>query len=276
MPTRDEHAQDGRLPDDAPARHEPVQTRVAITRLRRRVHIPRRVRGLISRARLDALIDRVRLHIDAFPHGIYQPVDVLPVRTATRADGSVTRWAAMRGVVQRLGVRSAIDVGSNAGYFSLKLGAMGIPTLAVDPEPAHVRTASLAVRRSGLDNVGVLGLALSADTADLFGPMDCVVFLSVWHHFVAWHGLDYATAMLSLLWDRTRKVMFFDTGENEMPGWFGLPAMEPDGRTWLTEYLSALPGSRIEHLGTHAAFDAEGLPAERNLFAIIRTAPHEP
>lgn len=260
-------------PADGAPPHGPSTSQAAatVTRARMRVGIPPRIRRVISKPRFDALLDRLRLHLDLFPRGLYQPVDVLPVRAATRADGSASRWAAMRPVVERLRVRSAIDVGANAGFFSLSLGRMGIPTLAVDNDPALVRTASFAVRRAQLANVGVAALALTPDTLELLAPVDCIVFLSVWHHFVFREGLGYGTALLEGLWARTRKVMFFDTGEDEMPEWFNLPEMQPDARTWLTEYLSALPGATVEFLGTHAAFDADGNPAQRNLFAVVRT-----
>ena len=53
---------------------------------------------------------------------------------------------------------------------------------------------------------------------------------------------------------------------------FDLPAMEPDPEAWLTNYLSeSCDGSEVRHLGRHAAFDSFGNPAERNLFAVIRT-----
>ena len=52
---------------------------------------------------------------------------------------------------------------------------------------------------------------------------------------------------------------------------FGLPEMTPDARSWLADYLAeTCPGSRVEHLGTHAAFDPAGRTVERNLFAVIR------
>ena len=47
--------------------------------------------------------------------------------------------------------------------------------------------------------------------------------------------------------------------------------MTPDARSWLSAYLAeTCEGSRIEHLGTHAAFDPSGRTVERNLFAVIR------
>jgi hypothetical protein len=77
--------------------------------------------------------------------------------------------------------------------------------------------------------------------------------------------------MTATIWSRTGKVLFFDTGENEMSPEYGLPAMTPDARSWLTSYLAeTCPGSRVDHLGTHKAFDPHGQPVERNLFAVIR------
>jgi hypothetical protein len=74
-----------------------------------------------------------------------------------------------------------------------------------------------------------------------------------------------------VIWQGTRKVLFFDTGEDEMTPEYGLPAMTPDARSWLGAYLAVTcAGSRIERLGTHRAFDPAGVPCERNLFAVIR------
>ena len=77
----------------------------------------------MSRQRLDGWIDLLRLRLDSFPSGRYQPVAALPGRVAKRADGSVSRWAAIAPVVRELGVRTAVDIGAGEGYFSLKLGA---------------------------------------------------------------------------------------------------------------------------------------------------------
>ena len=61
-----------------------------------------------------------------------------------------------------------------------------------------------------------------------------------------------------------------------MPDSFDLPAMTPDPRAWLEGYLTATcPDSRVEHLGAHAAFDADGNPCERHLLAVVRT-DHSP
>jgi hypothetical protein len=219
---------------------------------------------------VDDLLDGLRFRIDTLPNGLYQPVPGVPARAA-RATGSESRWLAMLPVIERIGSRNAVDIGACEGYFSLQLGAAGIQTIAVENEPSNYRTTLLAAKRTGADNVGVLALEVTPENAFTLPAADCVLCLSVWHHFVRSHGFDSATGMLGEIWELTRRVMFFDTGEEEMTPDYGLPAMAPDARSWLAAYLSGTcPGAVIEHLGSHRAFAPGGAPCERNLFAVIR------
>ena len=247
---------------------EPVTTDA---RAHRRPGLKRAAKRVISREGIDNILDTIRFRIDTFPHGVYQPVPSLPAGRATRGGGSESRWEAMLPVVREQAVETAVDIGACEGYFSIMLGEAGIPTIALEGAPGAARTAAFAVRRSGLEDVGVLNLALTPENVHVVPASDCTVCLSIWHHFVRYNGLDAATEMLATIWSGTRKVLFFDTGENEMTPDYGLPAMEPDTRSWLATYLAeTCPGSRVEHLGTHAAFDPSGRTVQRNLFAVIR------
>jgi hypothetical protein len=262
-------------PTSPPRPDEPTGGQASAAAVRRRQDGPRvrLLRRFLSRPALDERLDLLRLRLDTFPRGRYQPIDVLPGRTIKRAEGTVTRWRAMEPIVRELGVRSAVDIGASEGYFSLSLGGAGVTTVAVEAAPNNQRTIMLAIRRSRLRNVGLLALEMREDTVAMVPPADCTVFLSVWHHLVRDAGLSGATAITERLWERTGRVMFFDTGENEMPESFGLPAMTPDPRSWLARYLAdTCSGSELRHLGVHAAFDAAGDPCRRNLFAVIRSA----
>jgi len=230
------------------------------------------LRRILTRDAVDGALDRVRFRIDTFPHGLYQPIPSLPARAAARRGGSESRWSVMLPIIQGHAVRSAIDIGACEGYFSLELAAAGIPTIAIESDPSNYRTALYAVRRSGTRNVGVLAMEVTPENVITVPPSDCVLCLSVWHHFVRSHGLSEATEMLEAIWLRTRKVMFFDSGETEMTPDYRLPPMTPDPRSWLTAYLAhTCDGSRIDHLGRHRAFDPAGNPCERNLFAVVRS-----
>jgi hypothetical protein len=229
------------------------------------------VRRFVTREGIDGVLDGVRYRLDTFPHGIDQPVASFPVRSAMHGEGMESRWEAMLPVVRDLHVASAVDVGAAEGYFAIQLGRSGIPTVAIEGDPPAFRTALYAIRKTGVEGVGVLALELKPENLVSVPAADCMVFLSVWHHFVRARGVDVATEMLAAIWERTGKVLFFDTGENEMTPDFGLPEMKPDPRSWLGAYLAeTCEGSRVEHLGTHSALDPSGAPCERNLFAVIR------
>jgi hypothetical protein len=250
--------------------HEPAGA-TTNARAHRSPTLKRMAKRVVKREGVDNVLDYVRFRVDTFPQGIYQPIASLPTRKATRGAGSESRWEAMFPVICEQAVESAVDIGACEGYFSIKLGRACIPTIALEGHPGSYRTAIYAVRRSGLDNVGVLALELKPDNVVAAPAADAVLCLSVWHHLVRYHGLAGATEMLETIWDRTEKVLFFDTGENEMTPDYGLPQMRPDPRSWLAGYLAeTCKSSRIEHLGTHAAFDPSGRPVERNLFAVIR------
>jgi hypothetical protein len=231
------------------------------------------LKRVVSRDAVDAVVDRLRFQVDTFPFGPYQPVSSLPGKGATRARGSETRWEAIQPVLAANRVASAVDIGACEGYFSLMLAEAGVSVIALEGKPANYRTTLYAVRRSGLANIGVLALVLTPETVEMMPSADCVLCLSIWHHFVRSYGVEAATAMLQAIWRKTGIVMFFDTGETEMTPDYGLPEMTPDPRSWLEDYLSrTCADSRVEHLGLHRAFDPEGGPTERNLFAVHRAA----
>ena len=193
---------------------------------------------VVSRDGIDAVLDHVRFRIDTFPHGVYQPVASLPRVRATRGVGSESRWEAILPVVREQAVETR---GRHRRVRGLLLD--------------HARRGrdrdDRARRRSGgvphrdvrrppkrSHDVGVLALALTPSNVVAVPASDCTICLSIWHHLVRYNGVDEATRMMATIWSRTGKVLFFDTGENEMSPEYGLPAMTPDARSWLTSYLA--------------------------------------
>jgi SAM-dependent methyltransferase len=239
-----------------------------------------RLRDVVRRERLDAALDRLRFRIDTFPRGGrlarfshvgYQPLPWVGIPAGSRATGTVSRWAAIERELDGRELRTAMDLGANTGFFTIKLAERGLATVAVEGLPVAYRTALYAFERAGVRNTALLAVVLEPETLDLLPEADVTLFLSLWHHFVRAHGLETATEMLARIWEHTRSVMFFDTGENEMPPEFGLPRMEPDAETWLSEFLrSVCPGANVRSLGQHDAFDAERRPTRRTLLVVTR------
>jgi hypothetical protein len=225
---------------------------------------------------VDEPLDWLRFRLDTFPRSgrrstVYQPLPSLGLHSAKRAEGTASRWAAIEGVLNDREVQSALDIGCNRGFFTVSLAKRGVPTIGVESDPPAYRSALYAIRKAGIANANLLILTVRPDNITLLTASDIHLCLSLWHHLVREHGFEAATSMLVALWDRTGRILFFDTGEDEMPESYGLPPMLPNARTWLAGYLeSTCAGADVVHLGQHEAFRPDGEPCMRNLFAVIR------
>jgi SAM-dependent methyltransferase len=226
---------------------------------------------LVRRHWVDEALDRLRFRLDTWPSMAYQPLPWLGIHTARRAVGVESRWRVIEEALEGRDVRTGLDLGCNAGYFTIQLARRGITTIGVESDPRFVRILRFGAKRLALPDVGCLDVTVSPTTASLLPPADVVLFLSLWHHLVRYHGLDGATDVLREVWARTGHVLFFETGQQEMPARYRLPDMSPDPKVYLEKYLAGqCPGGQVEHLGLHSAFTPEREPCQRNLFAVVR------
>lgn len=224
------------------------------------------MRTFIANA-LDQLIFRV----NTFPIPDYQPIPWLGIHRARRGEGTDTRLMAICDVIQEQGGKSCVDIGCNTGFFAIALADLGLAVVGIEGDPRYVQIMNHTIRRTNKRNVGVLALQLNLENAELIPMADCILFLSVWHHVVMNKGLVEATDLLRRIWDKTQKVLFFETGELEMPPRYNLPDMRPAPKEWITGYLfESLCGVDVLHLGVHMAFAPDGKRATRNLFACVR------
>lgn len=221
------------------------------------------------------LIDPLQFQLDVFPGLRYQPLPWIGFSDANRGAGTSQRWAAIKPVVAASGSRTALDIGCNVGFFCFALAEMGVAAVGVDAASKELRIAAFARRKLQASNVGFLSLQVTPGNVALLPACDSVLLLSVWHHWVRCFGFAAATAMLREVWARAGKLMFFETGESEMPAEYGLPAMTPSPREWLESYLHDSCGpSRVECLGQMKAFAPGGSEtvavAQRHLFVVAR------
>jgi SAM-dependent methyltransferase len=230
-------------------------------------------RFLPSRAFVDHALDRIRFRVDTFPFRVYQPLPWLGIEQATRGTGTVSRLEAMLPVLETEQVTTVLDVGCNVGYYILRLAEQGFRCIGVEDDPPTYRTALLAIRRSGLENVGLQIMRVTPVSAELLPAADATLMLSTWHHFVRNFGVEGASEIVRQVWRRSARVLFFDTGADEMGDEYGLPPLEPDPRSWIQRYLAdQCAPAEILHLGQHDAFGPDGRPVRRDLFAAVRTS----
>ena len=221
------------------------------------------------------VIDPLQFTFDVLPGLRYQPLPWIGWPRANRATGTSQRWEAIKPIVAASGSRTAVDIGCNVGFFCFALAQMGVAAVGVEAEQKELRIAAFVRRKLEAANVGLLLLQVTPSTVRLLPEGDAVLLLSIWHHWVKRFGVAAATGMLQDVWARTRKVMFFETGEREMSSDYALPTMAPSPREWLTTYLATTcTSSRVECLGQMKAFAPGGTETSamvhRNLFAVIR------
>lgn len=193
----------------------------------------------------------------------YQPVAVLGIAVDRTTDRRIeSRWAAIAPVLERVGARSALDIGAAEGFYALRMAQSGMPVVALEAKERPQRILRRAVTLvAPPGQLAQLRMTVSPETVELLPRADAVLLLAVWHHWVRNYGLSQADHMLTGTWERSKCVLFFETGEN-MPAVYGLPDFGTDPLSAIAERLERLcSGSHVEFLGRHP---------DRHLFAIIR------
>ena len=245
-----------------------------------------RIRRRLTRRHVDAALDRFRFRIDTSPRNVdrfqwlqlpelqrasYHDLPWVGLVSGSRGAATMARFEAMRPLLEGMEVGSAVDIGSNAGWFTFTLTEVGIPTIGVERDPRALRTSTYVRRKSGLTDSSFLVMELTARNVEQLPDADCYLVLSVWHHWVREFGLAEANTLLEGLWSKCRKVLIFETGEAEMPASWGLPAMLPDPDKWLAAYLAErCRGGMPRLLGRFDALGPNNEPCQRSLLAIVR------
>ena len=231
---------------------------------------------------LDLFLDRFRFFLDTRPQGTaYQPLPWVGLGRARRATGTRERWQTIRAELARVGAATALDIGCNIGYFTFEMAQMDMLVVGVESERRSLRVANEVRRRLDLENVDLLDAYITPASISLLPTVDAVLLLSVWHHWVRCYGLEDATQMTKCLLSKATKMLFFDTGQSEMPASYGLPDMGDSDEDWLRSYLNDMAGGEgaVRKLGDFKAFGPGGGEHRgivyRTLFVIERLPPKQ-
>lgn len=105
---------------------------------------------------------------------------------------------------------TALDIGCNAGFYSLELAKRGARVVALDKEEHFLRQAEWAIAQFGLGDRIEIRRGQIYDLARWSERFDLVLFLGVFYH------LRYPLLGLDLVAERTRRLLLFQT--LTMPG----------------------------------------------------------
>lgn len=182
-------------------------------------------------------LDTTKFIIDS-PKLDYQPLPWKGICQAEiRGEATYSRWKQIaKHLLQQQG-KSALDIGSCYGFFSIKMAEMGYDVIGVDLNSKHIRIARYAVPHHLRMHCNFLEMELTPNNINILPSVDYTLLLSVWHHWVYHLGLADATEMLATVWKHTRDVLFFESGESEVIDEFNLPFKSDNARQWLKDYL---------------------------------------
>jgi hypothetical protein len=205
----------------------------------------------------------------------YHPLPFAGISDSKRAEGSITRMQKIQEFLQERKITDgfAMDCGCNVGYFSISLAQAGFNVFGIEED---ARSLSIAYSAAQLANglFSPLCMRITPNTARYLPEADVTLCLSIWHHWVKAYGIEETTDLLKTLFQKTHKVMFFDTGEHEMPENYNLPFQNKNPKDWLETYFKeALSASEVVWLGQHKAFAPGAKKDEfvmRSLFAVVK------
>ncbi len=103
-----------------------------------------------------------------------------------------------------------LDIGCNAGFYSIELAKRGANVLGIDVDPHYLRQAAWAAKQFGLEDKIELKQMQVYDVARLDRKFDLIWYMGVLYH------LRYPLLSLDILSQKLRKMMVFQT--LTMPG----------------------------------------------------------
>lgn len=201
----------------------------------------------------------------------YETYHPISLRGKTLQQGQracIDRWQMIARLMQATTARSVLDLGCAEGYF-VRRAAQDFNCFALGVDDDFKRL--LVAQNCALAD-GVRGAAFSFNRIDLaflqsIPAFDLVIFLSVMHHIMYEHGVDYARNILKAIRDRTRLCLVFDMGqsnETRNPWASLLPDMGHDPAAWIAEFLRSAGFASVEKIGETDSFQND---APRNVFS---------
>lgn len=143
-------------------------------------------------------------------HNIHLPNGEQTAPNHPLGDFPASKWARVAtSLPEDLSGRTALDVGCNAGYYSIELARRGATVVGVDHDPHYLRQAKWAAEACGVSDrieyrrIGVYSLGRTH--RGLPDTFDMVLFMGVFYH------LRYPLLGLDLAAKRTHDLFVFQT-----------------------------------------------------------------
>lgn len=144
-------------------------------------------------------------------HNIHLPDGTQTAPDHFLGDFPAFKWKDIEPFIpEDLSGKTVLDIGCNAGFYTLKLAQRGARVTAIDLDPHYLRQAEWVMDKYGLNDNITLKQQQVYDLADEENSYDIVWFMGVFYH------LRYPLLALDIISRITREMMVFQT--LTMPG----------------------------------------------------------
>ena len=150
-------------------------------------------------------------------HNLHLPDATQTAPDHPLGDFPTCKWRLIkRHLPARLKGWSVLDLGCNAGFYSIELARRGARVLAIDREPHFLRQAQWAVGQHGLSRLVELRQMQVYEVVRLRRQFDLVLFMGLFYH------LRHPLLGLDIVAEKTKRLLLFQTltmpGERVMRG----------------------------------------------------------
>ena len=177
---------------------------------------------------------------------LYQPTynkeNYLLLRPDRIKRSSDDRVSAIQDNIVPSKVETYLDIGSQLGYFVLKLSELNEFTSAqgFEMNKTSCAYANALVCLNNVNNVSFVNCAVTPDLIKNTPCFDMISFLNVFHHIVHFEGFDIADAIMRELYNKTNTYFIFETGQFDEKGCYwtdSLSFMGDSPVSWIRDYL---------------------------------------
>jgi SAM-dependent methyltransferase len=170
---------------------------------------------------------------------------------------------------------SALDIGCYNGFIALRLATKGVFTVGLDADRDLVALGQLAAIAGKVDRVAFCCMTVDPENVQGLPEVDVTLLMSVIHHWIAAYGWSAATGMLSTVWTKTRRCLYFEMPnpcENSKLAALlsRMGRTEPECREFIRRFLASLESSEVRYLD-YLVSDFRGGEERRHLFMATRT-----
>lgn len=200
-----------------------------------------------------------RVLLNSYPN--YQPIFKNGKLIAGGDRNCSDRWALIKSAVTDYQASSLLDLGSAEGYYVLQSAKeCGIISLGVDADVRRFSIAQSQLAAERIANAGFLFAVIDKEFLSKLPKFDVIVFLSVMHHMMYSHGIDYCRDILAQLKDKIGKAMIFEMGQsNELKNKWAklLPNMGNNPHKWIKEFLLSAGFSSVTKIGESDSYNKD-------------------